>query len=135
MNKFWMVAFGALMLVACKQEHMDAAIAVYEVLSGEVESESSERQEETEEATPLTKEDLVIVEKLGSDNCLLEFKDYAKYKAHAAFATSPDGACGWSGEAAESVKMAKRQAFHQCETFRETEKEACKVVHLDGKWQ
>ncbi|MFW5431319.1 MAG: hypothetical protein ACKE5M_00870 [Methylophilaceae bacterium] len=114
---------------------MDAAIAVYQELSGEVDSEDSEHQDEIAQAIPLTEDDLKIVEKLGSDNCLLEFKDYAKYEAHAAFATSIDGACGWSGEEVESAKLAKRQAFHQCETFRETENGECKVVHLDGKWQ
>jgi hypothetical protein len=59
--------------------------------------------------------------------------DYARAGRHKAFAVSPRGAWGWSGDAA-NMRDAARAAFAQCQARREPYTADCEVVNVNGQW-
>jgi hypothetical protein len=121
-----------LLLAACQQKEAETAA---DNASEQNAAELAEAADE--EAGPVvlvTAEDKEIVAKLGSDNCLAEFKEYLTYKENAAFATSTDSACGYSSESLKTVEEARNEAIATCEKYRK-DGEACKVVNINGKWE
>jgi hypothetical protein len=123
MNKLLLICVF-LLLAACQQKEAETPVEAAETTT----------ENGLPVLVPVTAEDKEIVKKLGSDNCFAEYKDYLTYKENVAFATSTDGACGYSGELHKSVDEAKKEAVETCETYRD-DGEPCKVVNVNGKWQ
>ena len=64
-------------------------------------------------------------------------KIYWGYLPNKAFASSPDGAYGYSGERMSTPKHAAESALRYCEQAREERRliAPCKVVNINGEWQ
>jgi hypothetical protein len=73
---------------------------------------------------------------VSSKVCVDDFREkYWPPDAHRAFASSDDGACGWSASGMSSPRFAAKAALRQCDLRRDEDDAPCRVVNVDGAWR
>lgn len=79
-----------------------------------------------------------IAQYVSNKECIQYFQSiYWGYTPNKAFASSPDGACGFSAEEMSTIAFATESALRYCDLTRKklAMVAECQIVNVNGEWQ